>query len=263
MAKFIGQTGLIYLWTKIKALVATKHDVIDANNKLSADLIADGVTNKTYTATEQAKLAAIEAGAEINQNAFGNVKVGSYTLVADGKTDTFEIAAGDNITLTADTTNDKVTIAAATVTPANVAPLMDGTATIGTSVLYARQDHVHPSDTTKIGVDEKGAANGVCPLNANSLIDSQYLPSYVDDIIEAYIREGQTTLSSTWLAVGGVTGTVITPESGKIYVLMNHNNDYPENTQFRWGGTEYVKLNDGGISELTTTEMDSATQNWT
>lgn len=32
---------------------------------------------------------------------------------------------------------------------ATVAPLMDGTATVGTSVSYARQDHIHPADTTR------------------------------------------------------------------------------------------------------------------
>lgn len=39
---------------------------ITANNPLSADLIADGTTNKVYTATEQSKLSGIEAGAEVN-----------------------------------------------------------------------------------------------------------------------------------------------------------------------------------------------------
>jgi hypothetical protein len=32
--------------------------------------------------------------------------------------------------------------------PATVPPLMDGTAAVGTSTLFARQDHVHPSDTS-------------------------------------------------------------------------------------------------------------------
>lgn len=52
-------------------------------------------------------------GAEVNQNAFSNVKVGSTTVAADTKTDTLELAAGSNITLTPDSTNDKVTIALA------------------------------------------------------------------------------------------------------------------------------------------------------
>jgi hypothetical protein len=34
--------------------------------------------------------------------------------------------------------------------PATVAPLMDSTAAVGTSLLYARQDHVHASDTSRL-----------------------------------------------------------------------------------------------------------------
>lgn len=48
--------------------------------------------------------------AEVNQNAFSNVKVGSTTISADSKTDTLELVAGTNVTLTPDATNDKVTI---------------------------------------------------------------------------------------------------------------------------------------------------------
>ena len=118
------------------------------------------------------------------------------------------------------------------------------------------------TNDAQIPLTQKGAANGVCPLDANTKIDAQYLPSYVDDVVEAYIRSGQTALSQSWLATGSATGTVITPESGKIYVLMNGNDSYPTNTQFRWGGSAYVKLNDGGIAEMTTTEMDTATNNW-
>lgn len=33
--------------------------------------------------------------------------------------------------------------------PATVAPLMDGTAAVGVNLLYARQDHVHPTDTSR------------------------------------------------------------------------------------------------------------------
>ena len=107
-----------------------------------------------------------------------------------------------------------------------------------------------------------GVANGVATLDTNGKVPSSQLPSYVDDVVEAYIRSGQTALSQNWLATGSATGTVITPESGKIYVLMNGNDSYPTNTQFRWGGSAYVKLNDGGIAEMTTTEMDTATNNW-
>lgn len=94
-------------------------------------------------------------------------------------------------------------------------------------------------------------------FDGNNLIDSSCLPSYVDDVIEAYPRNNQTELGSTWLATGSASGTVITPESGKIYVLMANSTNYEVNTQFRWGGSAYVKLSDGGVSSITNSEIDT------
>lgn len=138
------------------------------------------------------------------------------------------------------------------------------TATAGTNTTQiATTEFVTTAISTAAGnyvlTTSVGAASGVCPLDSNSLIDSQYLPSYVDDIIEAYARTGQTALSSTWLATVSASGTVIIPETGKIYVLMADTTDYSTNTQFRWSGTTYVKLNDGGVSAITTSEIDTIT----
>lgn len=69
-------------------------------------------TDNNFTTTLKNKLNGIASGAEVNQNAFSNVKVGSTTVSADSKTDTLELVAGSNVTLTPDATNDKVTIAA-------------------------------------------------------------------------------------------------------------------------------------------------------
>lgn len=69
-------------------------------------------TDNNFTTTLKNKLDGIATGAEVNQNAFSNVKVGSTTVAADSKTDTLELVAGSNVTLTPDATNDKVTIAA-------------------------------------------------------------------------------------------------------------------------------------------------------
>lgn len=101
-----------------------------------------------------------------------------------------------------------------------------------------------------------GQQGGVCPLNANTKIDSAYLPSYVDDVVEAYPRSGATELSSSWLsATSG--GSALTPEAGKIYILMADSASYSANSQFRWSGTTYVKLADGGVSSITNGEIDT------
>lgn len=583
MAKqYLDKDGLLYFWQKIKtyftgtatpkmdgtATVGTatkfsREDHIHPSDTTKVDKVSGkGLSTNDYTTAEKNKLAAIAAGAEVNQNAFSNVKVGSTTVAADGKTDTLELVAGNNVTINPDATNDRVTISATdtTYTPASETPLMDGTGAVGTSAKYAREDHVHPSDSYKvdkvdgmglstvsdiqfsisqeapnpekmvityvggstsdeyemigsdylraygecstaaattaktvtvnidgnfanplktgaivyvkftvtntgavasltlnvndtgakpikyrganlssagvlaanriycfvydgtnwqivgdldtnttyanyslghgygtcatdantlakvvtlsnyilatggyvavkfdhavqanatmninskgakniyykgakivdaiieagdiavfiydgsyyqlltvdssarsansthrglmssamatklngiaagaqvntitgvkgsaessyrtgqvsisaanvgaIATSAKGAANGVCPLNASSKIDSTYLPSYVDDVIEAYARSEETALSSTWLSTTS-GGAALTPEAGKIYVLMADSGDYSANTQFRWGGTAYVKLADGGVSSITNSEIDT------
>lgn len=98
------------------ATASSPISIMTALDTLSTDKVdketGKGLSTNDYTATEKSKLAGIAAGAEVNQNAFSNVKVGSTTVAADAKTDTLELAAGSNVTLTPDATNDKVTIAA-------------------------------------------------------------------------------------------------------------------------------------------------------
>lgn len=62
------------------------------------------------SASDKSKLNGIAGGAEVNQNAFSNVVVGSTTIAADSKTDTLTLTAGSNITLTPNATNDSITI---------------------------------------------------------------------------------------------------------------------------------------------------------
>lgn len=60
------------------------------------------------------------------KNVFGKVKVGTSTIEADTTQDTLELAAGSNVTLTPDTTNDKVTISATDTTYSNATTSADG-----------------------------------------------------------------------------------------------------------------------------------------
>jgi len=64
------------------------------------------------SSADKSKLDGIQAGAEVNQPAFSNVKVGTTIIAATTKTDTVELVAGSNVTLTPDTSNKRVTIAA-------------------------------------------------------------------------------------------------------------------------------------------------------
>ena len=68
----VGSSNNIARADHIHPSDTSKQDVLSATNKLSADYIQDGSTNKVFTATEQSKLSGIAAGAEVNVQADWN-----------------------------------------------------------------------------------------------------------------------------------------------------------------------------------------------
>ena len=85
-------------------------DVVDGIISAAFLPVATTSTKGAMSSADKTKLNGIATGAEVNQNAFSNVKVGSTTVAADGKTDTLELVGDSNgITITPDATNDKVT----------------------------------------------------------------------------------------------------------------------------------------------------------
>ena len=90
--------------------LATETYVNDVASTKVDKVSGKGLSTNDYTTTEKNKLSGIASGAEVNQNAFSNVVVGSTTIAADSKTDSLTIAAGTGISVAGDATNDKVTI---------------------------------------------------------------------------------------------------------------------------------------------------------
>lgn len=92
---------------------------------------------------------------------------------------------------------------------------------------------------TYVAVSTKGQANGVASLGADGKVPSAQLPSFVDDVIDAYIVSGATPLSAGWLsATSG--GSALTPETDKIYVIVEAG--AYQNRTFRWSGSTYVEI---------------------
>ncbi len=56
------------------------------------------------------------------------------------------------------------------VDPATATPLMDGTAAVGTATKYAREDHVHPVDTSRQATLVSGT--NIKTINSTSLLGS-------------------------------------------------------------------------------------------
>ena len=78
------------------------------------------------------------------------------------------------------------------------------------------------SDVGAIPATEKGNAGGVAELDANGMVPSAQLPSYVDDVLE----------------YASLSAFPATGEAGKIYVALDTNLTY------RWSGSAYVEISE-------------------
>lgn len=107
-------------------------------------------------------------------------------------------------------------------------------------------------------VATKGKANGFASLDGNGLVPSSQLPSYVDDVIEAYATYDVSEtgkLSNIKLYSDPDHANPITGESGKIYLNIAQDEPF---YQFRWSGTQFVDSNTSSLilGEVTGTAYD-------
>lgn len=97
----------IYFSTNADALKRLQDNIDSAIESIVIDLVT---TTKAglMSPADKIKLDAIEEGAQVNQNAFANVKVGSQTVSAYAPDSTVALKAGSNIEITIDETDNVV-----------------------------------------------------------------------------------------------------------------------------------------------------------
>ena len=79
-------------------------------------------------------------------------------------------------------------------------PAMDGTAAAGSGTTWARSDHVHPTDTSRMAASLKGAANGVAELNASGKVPTSQMPySLTHETWTFTLSDGTTTTKEVTL----------------------------------------------------------------
>lgn len=166
------------------------------------------------TSAQSTKLAGIATGAEVNQNAFSRVVVGSTNIDADTKTDALTLVAGSNITITPDATNDKVTIAATDTDTKNTAGSIDSSSKL--FLIGATAQDANPQtfsqDTAYVGTDGHLYSNSKQAVN---LSDTQALTN------KTY--NGYTLGAACELSIGGVAyGNNGVVQGGAVYQAIQN-----------------------------------------
>lgn len=152
----------------------TGNTTIELTDNNTTYNVATQSANGLESAADKKKLDGIATGAQVNQNAFSNITVGSTTIAADSATDTLTLVAGSNITLTPDANNDKVTITSK-------------------DTIYTHPSHTAKSSGLyKITVDSLGHVNAATAVTKN-------------DITGLGISDTDTTYSTGTSTVSGLT----------------------------------------------------------
>lgn len=239
--KYLDLDGLQHLWEQLKALFNNKVDKVSGK----------GLSANDYTDAEKSKLAGIAAKAEVNQNAFSNVKVGTSTVAADSKTDTLEIAAGSNITLSADTTNDKVTISAkdttysaATTSAAGLMSAADKTKLNG--IADGANKYIHPSTHPASMITQDATHRFVTDTEKQTWAD-KYTKNEVDNKLSAL--ETKIDWKEAVDTFDDIATTYPDPEEG--WTVSVNDTD----TVYRFNGTSWIGISANTIP-LATSSVD-------
>lgn len=144
---YLDKTGLALVWEKIKNALSGKVDKVDGK----------GLSTNDYTSDEKTKLAGIATGAQVNT--IEGVQKNGTTITPTNKIVNIAVP-----TATSDLTNDSGFITSSDIPEgaagSNTTPKMDGTATVGTELAFARGDHIHPTDTSRASASDLTALDG-------------------------------------------------------------------------------------------------------
>lgn len=184
---------------------------------------ATTTTSGFLSAGDKAKLDGIQPGAEVNQNAFSGVKVGSITIAATQKTDTIELVAGSNVTLTPDAANKKVTIAASGGSSVN----SYGVVQVGSTNVAATV----PGDTVKLAAGSnvtltpdaatKQVTIAVSPQGSGSGLHADLLDGYHASALQNQNAFSNVAVGSTTIAASTTTDTLNLSAGSNISLAAN------------------------------------------
>lgn len=232
--------------------VATTDDLHTHSNKGVLDLITDAGSGSIITTAERNKLAGIQDGAEVNQNAFTAFTDGVNTASADTKTDTFKLRSANTI-LDITVTNDDATHGDNALFTINESNIDHGN-------LAGLGDDDHPQYILVDGSRAfTGAVSGVTPTIGSHLATKDYVDSLVqgldwqDSVIDRDLTAppGSPSAGDRYLVATGATGdwlghdNEIAEWTGSSWTFTTPNEGFctwveDENVQITYNGTQWI-----------------------
>lgn len=248
MSKFLDNSGLSYFWGKVKDW---------ATGKFVAKETGKGLSANDYTTEEKQKLAGLSnvtVDAALSGTSTNPVQNAAVAKELAGKVDA---ETGKGLSSNDYTDEEKAKLAGLENVTVDSALSTTSTNPVQNKVVNAALEEKVPTsrtvngkaltenitlgadDVSAIPAEQKGAAGGVAELDAAGKVPAAQLPSYVDDVIDAYVVSGATEFSAGWLSLTD-GGAALTPESGKIYIVVSAGNYNLR--EFRWSGTTYGEV---------------------
>lgn len=220
--------------------------------------VATQSANGLESAFDKKKLDGIATGAEVNQNAFSNVIVGSTTISADSKTDSLTLA-GSNVTLTPDADNDKVTIG---ITKANVTSALGYTPpTTNTTYSEATTDAsglMSKSDKSKLdGITASAdsvsfsrnltSGTKVGTITINGTGTDLYAPTNTDTHYTTGLKVGDSNTATTNAAA----------TNGNVYLNVLDNTTVRDSHKIVGSGATTVTSDANGVITISSTDNNT------
>lgn len=191
------------------ALTGKTYNALSLTANATGFSVAGGTTAKTLTVSNSITLSGTDAST-LNIGAGGTLGTGAFATIANYAPLASPGFSGTPTTPTAaaDTNTTQIASTAYVLGQASsTSPAMSGTAAVGTSLRYARADHVHPTDTSRAPLASPGlsgtptAPTAAVDTNTTQIATTAYV------IAQGYLKSA--TASSTYapLASPGLTGT--------------------------------------------------------
>lgn len=207
-----------------------------------------GLSTNDYTTAEKTKLAGIATSAQVNK--IETVKVNGTALTISSKAVDITVP-----TKTSALTNDSGFITTADIPEGAAAstttPKMNGTAAVGTELAFARGDHVHPSDTTRVPTSR--TINGKALTGNITLTASDVGAATASDVATAKQEAIDTILG------GAVDADFDTLKEVAAWIQSDTTSSAELVTRVTTIENNYVSESD--ITSLTTTEVETAWSN--